>query len=96
MQTRIRDLRGPAVMGGCAVLGGAAVRQLGIEIERAWMRSYDGPLMGESFASGSEETQPPTTSEAAPSAREQRRWISEHERPRLVSRVRRPALSQRG
>jgi hypothetical protein len=70
--------------------------QLGIEFERAWMRAYDGPLLGESLALGSDETQLQTASEAAPPARDKRRWVSEHDRPRLVSRVRRPALSQRG
>ena len=40
----------PALAGGVALLGGVAVWQLGVELERAWLRSYDGPLEGESQA----------------------------------------------
>ena len=95
LQTRIRELRGPAVASGCAVLGGVAVWQLGIEFERAWLRSYDGPLLGESFAGHSEETQPQAEIDAAPPARGERRWVSGHG-PRIVPRVTRVARPQRG
>jgi hypothetical protein len=49
MQTRIQEMPLPAVAGGLLVVG-AALWQLGIEFERAWMRSYDGPLIGETIA----------------------------------------------
>ena len=29
------------------MLGGMVLWQLGVEFERAWLRSYDGPLLGE-------------------------------------------------
>jgi hypothetical protein len=47
MQTRIRELPVPAVAGGLVALGGVALWQLGIEFERAWMRSYEEPLPGD-------------------------------------------------
>jgi len=47
MQTRIRRLPGPALAGGLAALGGMALWRLGIEFERAWMRSDEGPLLGD-------------------------------------------------
>ena len=94
MQTRIRELRGPAVAGGCAVLGGVAVWQLAIEFERAWMRSYDGPLLGESLAGDSDETWPRAEIDAAPPVRGERRWVSRHG-PRIVPRVTRGARFQR-
>ena len=51
MRTHIGDLPGPAVAaGGLAVLGGVTFRRLGIEFERAWLRSYEGPLLGEAPA----------------------------------------------
>ena len=96
MQTRIRELRAPAVAGSCAVLGGVAVWQLGIEFDRAWMRSYDGPLLGESLAVDSDETRLRSEIEAAAPARGKRRWVSEHDRPRLVPRVTRLARPRRG
>jgi hypothetical protein len=96
MQTRIRELRWPAMAGGCTVLGGVAVWQLGIEFERAWMRSYDGPLLGESLAGDSDETQLQAEIDAVPPARGERRWVSEHDRPRIVPRITRAARRQRG
>jgi hypothetical protein len=96
MQTRIRELRGPAVLGSCAVLGGAAVWQLGIELERAWMRSYDGPLLGESLVGDTLDSQRAAEVDAAsPATDGERRWVSEHDRPRLVPRVTRMARLQR-
>ncbi len=96
MQTRIGELRGPAMVGGCAVLGGVMVWQLGIEFERAWMRSYDGLLLGESLAGEGDATQPQAEIDAAPPAGGERRWVSEHGRPRLVPRVTRVARPSRG
>ena len=90
MQTRRRDLRGPAVVGSLAALGGAVVRRLGIEFERAWLRSYDGPLEGETLAGepilaarGAE-----AAASAAPAAAErERRWVKAQQ-PRRSPRVR--------
>lgn len=49
MQTPTRELSRLAVAGGIAVLAGVAVWQLGIELERGWLRSEDGPALGDTF-----------------------------------------------
>lgn len=84
MQTRIQEMPVPAVAGGLLVLG-AALWQLGIEFERAWMRSYDGPLIGETIAEDGGRVAHGTQRgrSAQPIAR-QRRWVANHH-PRLVS-----------
>lgn len=88
MQTRIGQV--PAMAGGLAVLsslaGGVAMWQLGIEFERAWMRSYCGPLLDESPTG--EFPQPPRDTRAehqAPAATQRRRWVAGHH-PRLAPR----------
>ena len=84
MQARIREA--PAVAGGLAVIGGAALWQLGIEFERAWLRSYDGPLLGDTFdRPPHERAEMPPRSEAGGTA-ERRRWVAEHH-PRVLSRA---------
>ena len=81
MQTRITELPAPAVAGGLVVLGGVALWQLGIEFERAWTRSCDGPLLGDTAAEN--------RSRVAQRARrgrtigEHRRWVANHH-PRAV------------
>jgi hypothetical protein len=90
MQTRIRERPAPAVA-GLAVIGGVAVWQLGLEFERAWLRSYEGPLLGETLPAL------PETSGVAPELAgsegstgaqdERRRWVAEHH-PRSLPRTR--------
>jgi hypothetical protein len=90
MQTRIQELPGPALVGGLAVIGGVALWQLGLEFERAWLRSYDGPLEGETLAGepliaarGADAGAP----EALAAAARERRWVTA-QHPRRSLRVR--------
>ena len=91
MQTRIQELpgTGPALAGGLAVLGGVALWQLGVEFERAWLRSYDGPLEGETpagepiLAARGAETAVPLV---AAGAERERRWVKAQQ-PRRSPRV---------
>jgi hypothetical protein len=94
MQTRIRELPGPAVAaGGLAVLGCMTLRQLGIEFERAWMRSYDGPLLGELPTGHEDPKRSPHASDADETVSERRRWVSPHE-PRIALHTARTARSR--
>ncbi|HEV3033583.1 MAG TPA: hypothetical protein VGX72_02230 [Solirubrobacteraceae bacterium] len=72
---RTRELPVSAVAGGLAVLGGVALWQLGIEFERAWMRSYDGPLGGELDVCDPE-SQPHARADESAGASGERRWIT--------------------
>jgi hypothetical protein len=93
MRTRIGDLPVPAVAaGGLAVLGGVTVRRLGIEFERAWLRSYEGPLLGESTAGGDVRRR---TGDARGSvtASERRRWVSPQQ-ARITPRATRVSRSR--
>jgi hypothetical protein len=48
MQRSIQELPGTAGTGGLvAVIGALTLWRLGIEFERAWRRSEDGPLLGD-------------------------------------------------
>jgi hypothetical protein len=88
MHTRIRARPVPAVAGGLAVLGGVALWQLGIEFERAWMRSYDGPLLGETLpGTGEAVSQPTQIDESIPALGERRRWVRAHH-PRGITHER--------
>jgi hypothetical protein len=82
MQTRIRKPPGTVVAGVLATLAGVvALWRLGIEQERAWMRSYDGPLLGERSVVA--EGEQPQAVEAGPTAEAigtRRRWVAAHER----------------
>jgi hypothetical protein len=92
MQTRIRELPLPAVAGGVVVLGGAALWQLGIEFERAWMRSYEQPLLGDRGPEDRPGTpQSAHTAEAATTFGEHRRWVKGHH-PRGVPRAARGVI----
>jgi hypothetical protein len=89
MQTLMQELPKPAVAGGLALLGGVAVWQLGVEFERAWLRSYDGPLLGET-ASGEEIDASRETAAADGeriAERGRRRWVAGQQQ-RLAPRVR--------
>jgi hypothetical protein len=93
--TRIRERPAPAVA-GLAVIGGVAVWQLGLEFERAWMRSYDGPLLGETLPLLPETTdatlEPPGGESSTGAPRERRRWVAEHH-PRRLRNARNGASS---
>jgi hypothetical protein len=78
-QTRTRELPVSTVAGGLAVLGGVALWQLGIEFERAWMRSYDGPLGGELGVGD-----PESRLDEPTGASGERRWVAA-QRPRRVA-----------
>jgi uncharacterized SAM-binding protein YcdF (DUF218 family) len=79
MQTQIRELPGSAVAAGLAVLGGVAVWQFGIELERAWLRSDDGPLPGDAVAGiRDEEHGPAQIDRSIPASGERRRWVARH------------------
>ncbi len=89
MQTRIQQVPVPALAGGLALLGGVAVWQLGVELERAWLRSYDGPLEGESrVGERLDELQSARERREAPSAGERRRWVAPDGHPRGARRLR--------
>jgi hypothetical protein len=83
LQTRTRELPVSAVAGGLAVLGGVALWQLGIEFERAWMRSYDGPLAGE-FGVGERAASHPRARHDEQAGAGERRWVAA-QRPRRVA-----------
>lgn len=90
MRTRMQQLPTPTVMGGLAALGGAVLWQLGIEFERAWMRSYDGPLPGDEalphdafIGSRAEARQHAQIDPATRHTGKQRRWVAKHH-PRAV------------
>jgi len=93
MQTRIQELPGPALAGGLVVLGGVALWQLGVEFERAWLRSYDAPLVGESpsgellEASSPAEPGEQANGRPAEAAPDQRRWVAPRQ-PRVAPRLR--------
>lgn len=94
MQTRMRELPAQALTaGGLAVLGGVTLRRLGIEFERAWLRSYDGPLLGESPA---EYAEPPHRGSNAGVKDGGRRWVSSPHQPRISPRATRLVRSSGG
>jgi hypothetical protein len=76
LQTRTRELPASALAGGFVVLGGVALWQLGIAFERAWMRSYDGPLLGEASVGERVDSPRRTQIDPVPSATGERRWIA--------------------
>jgi hypothetical protein len=82
MQTRIRERPAPVVAGSLAVIGGVAVWQLGLEFERAWLGSYEGPLLGETLPeparAGDGETGRMDGGRGAGGSGGRRRWVSEH------------------
>jgi len=87
MQTRMGELAAPAVAGGLVVLGGVALRQLGIEFERAWMRSYEEPLPGDSLPGDrAEAAQRAHSAKALAPVGEHRRWVKPRH-PRGMSRA---------
>jgi hypothetical protein len=98
MQTRIRERPAPAVA-GLAVIGGVAVWQLGLEFERAWLRSYDGPLLGETLPAPAEmggmASAPAGSESSAPARGGRRRWVAEHH-PRRSPRARNGTSSSTG
>jgi hypothetical protein len=79
MTARIRQLPRPllVLLGGLAALAGVAVWQLAIEFERAWIRSYEGPLVGDAIATDRGVESPPAPA-LAPTGNKRRRWVSEH------------------
>jgi hypothetical protein len=79
MLTRIQERPVPAVAGSLAVLAGVALWQLGIEFERAWIRSYNGPLLGETLPGASAAVGEQTHLErSTPALGKRRRWVPKH------------------
>lgn len=79
MQAQIREFHAPAVAAGIAVLGGVAIWQWGIELERAWLRSDGGPLPGDSLPDQHrQELRAAELDEVLPAIGERRRWVSRH------------------
>jgi hypothetical protein len=94
MQTRIRELPAQAVtVGGLAVLGGVTLRRLGIEFERAWLRSYEGPLLGEPTAEHAILTPSAPSTDTSAKDGEHRRWVSPQQ-SRIAPAVRRGSRTQ--
>jgi hypothetical protein len=85
--------------GGLALAGGVALWQLGVEFERAWLRSDEGPLLGEALTErvgSAGEASPPTGGEhstEAPGGR--RRWVATHH-PRSSRQTRNGTSSDSG
>jgi hypothetical protein len=77
MQTQIRELPVQALAAGLAVLGGVAAWQLGVEFERAWARSDEGPLPGDALG-GRGECDTRQIGEAGAAGTERRRWVADH------------------
>ena len=93
MQTQIRELQTPAVAAGIAVLGGVAVWQWGLELERAWLRCDGGPLPGDALPQDYREEPSQTGIDQAPATiGERRRWVST-DRPRVAPAA--PRLARR-
>jgi hypothetical protein len=95
MQTPIRRLRGPGVAGGFAVLLGVFLWQLGIAFERAWLQSYDGPLLGETVEDHGGLPQSDQLGQASPAVGKRRRWVAHHH-SRVVRSAARVARSGNG
>jgi hypothetical protein len=84
MLTTRSELPLSALAGGLALLGGLAAWQLGIEFERAWMRSSDGLLMGETLGQAPHSPVSEHTAGAGGGGGEHRRWVT-RDRPRLAT-----------
>jgi hypothetical protein len=83
MRTRIAGISTPAIAGGLVVLAGVALRQLGIEFERAWMRSYEGPpvdygVAGERGPSGRRAARDRPSDRPGGPVGGRRRWVANH------------------
>ncbi len=84
MQTQRRELPVPALAAGLAVLGGVAAWQLGMEFERAWLRSCDGPLPGDTLGGYRDEAPLRALPDQGSAAiGERRRWVA-RQRPRTA------------
>jgi hypothetical protein len=83
MQIPIRRLRGPGVGGGFGVFLGMFLWQLGIAFERAWLQSYDGPLLGDTVDDRGGLPRSDQLGQASPAVRERRRRVAHHH-PRVV------------
>ncbi len=82
LQTNTRELPLTAVAGGAAVLAGVTLWQLGIEFERAWIRSYELPLMGETDVG--ELHGAPQRAPLGPTGVQRRRWVADHDARRVA------------
>jgi hypothetical protein len=91
-----RELQLTAIAGGAALLAGVTLWQLGIECERAWIRSYDSPMLGETALGGLSGSLQET---CAPVARrdstevERRRWVTNADARRMPHGPRRTRLA---
>lgn len=64
-------------MPATAVFGGVTLWRLGIEFERAWLRSYDGPLMGDPIGLDPVSSRPyPEVERSSSGIGEHRRWVA--------------------
>jgi hypothetical protein len=62
-----------ALAGGLALLGGVAAWQLGVEFERAWLRSCDELPVGETLEQVCES---PRAGQTPGASDERRRWVA--------------------
>lgn len=77
LQNKTPELPLTAVAGGAAVLAGVALWQLAIECERAWLRSYERPLLGEEGAGAPPgSSQRPQLGHPLSTGGERRRWVA--------------------
>jgi hypothetical protein len=85
-----RELPLTAIAGGAAVLASVTLWQLGIEFERAWIRSYDSPMLGESRGRALEDSlRHAPVPRASAAAVERRRWVADPGARRMTHTPRR-------
>jgi len=85
MRTPVRQLPAATAAGGLSVLLGVTVLRLGIEFEGAWLRSDDGPLLGDDLpARSSYSPQRARVAEAIPAAGDQHHRLVTTSSGRLI------------
>lgn len=85
-----RGLALTAIAGGAALLARVTLWQLGIEFERAWIRSYDSPMLGETAVDGlNGASQYAQVGQLSPTGIERRRWVANLDARRPPHRPRR-------
>lgn len=80
LDTKTRELPLTAVAASALVLASVTMWQLGLEFERAWLRSYDMPLLGESGAGKRHGSlQAAHIDQVSPTSLQPRRWVANHD-----------------
>jgi hypothetical protein len=91
-----RELQLTAIAGGAALLAGVTLWQLGIECERAWIRSYESPMLGETGLGGLNSSLQRTCApidQLDSTELERRRWVTNADARRMPHRPRQTRLA---